>query len=149
MRCWEQTYESMHFRWTSWWENCRVNNHKQCTPNCLHFTNAASHKMLLIPLRCLIARRNQVDALNDLIMKQVVTKFGCLKIHNCGDTRMYSGDSTWWWQFYQFTAWCLIIDCIRAHPCISTVINVEGTKFCHDLLMIQNFQILTSIMFSI
>ena len=28
----------------------------------------------------------------------------------------------------------MIIDCIRAHHCISTVINFETTKFCHNVL---------------
>ena len=48
---------------------------------------------MVIALCCLIEKMIKVDALRDLIMKQVVTKFGCLKIDNCGDAMMYSNDN--------------------------------------------------------
>ncbi len=70
-----------------------MNIHKQETLNCLHYTNTAIGKIMVIPLCCLIEKKIEVDILRDLIMKQVVTKFGCLKIDNCGDTMMYFNDN--------------------------------------------------------
>ena len=57
---------------------------------------------------------------------QVTTKFGSLKIDNCGNTMMCFDDNV-----YICT---MIMDCIRNHHCISIVINFEATKFCGNLI---------------
>ena len=67
--------------------------HKQDTPDCLHYTNTAIGKGMVVPLCCLIGKRIEVDTLRDLITKQVATKFGSLKIDNCGDTMLYFSDN--------------------------------------------------------
>ena len=63
--------------------------HKQYTPNCLHFTNAAiyknhGHTIVLFDIENMI----QIDTLRDWIAKQIVIKFGSLKIDKCGDRVM-------------------------------------------------------------
>ena len=63
--------------------------HKQYTPNCLHFTNTAiyknrGHTIVLFDIENMI----QIDTFRDWIAKQIVIKFGSLKIDNCGDGMM-------------------------------------------------------------
>ena len=61
----------------------------------------------------------------------VLSKYvGSLKIDDCEGTMVCSHDNIhWWW----FTVCCMMIDFIRTHYCIPTVINFEATKPCHDL----------------
>ena len=123
-----------YFRRKKWWENHCINIHKQYTPNCLQYRNTDIGEIMVIPLSCLIEKRNEVEILTDFIMKQIVIKFGCLKIDNFGDTMMYFNDIIQWWQFHEFSVACMMIDCIRTHDYLSTVINFDANKFCHNVL---------------
>ena len=60
----------------------------------------------------------KVDIWKDMIIKQVVIKFGSLEIDNDEDTVMCFNDPT-----------C----CVRTHHCISTAIYLQTTKFHHNL----------------
>ena len=73
----------------------------------------------------------KVDTWKCWIMKQVLTKFGSIKIDNGGDAIMTS-DAIYYHTTYSKSSSIYIV--IRIHHCISTVINFETTKFCDNLL---------------
>ena len=77
-------------------------------------------------------------------MMQVVTKFGSVKIDDAGDTGMSFA------AIYCHTTYKKLIRLLslrlvmRTHRCISTVINLETTKFCQNLphhLMLPNINL--------
>ena len=67
-------------------------------------------------------------------MKQVMTKFGSLKVDNGGGTVMSSDAIYYHTTYSKLMKLSLLYIVIRTHHCISTIINFETTKFCHDLL---------------
>ena len=69
----------------------------------------------------------------DWIMKQIVTKFGSLKIDKGGDTVM-SSDAIYYHTIYsKLMKLSSLYIVIRTHHSISIVINFETTKFCYNL----------------
>ena len=100
--------------------------------------NLLPNSMLVITFSQHVVNMIEVDSWKCWIMKQVLTKCGSLKRDNSADTVMCFDDGAWWWIFGQFTAYCLMMHCIKTHLCIFTNIHFQQIAFCQSTILDQN-----------